>query len=212
MKSYLLNAICLFFSIFSFAQESAIQDLNEVEKEVTFDIYGFHSSMVGQNIFGLTIDFKAYLRENWATGLSLSFASRPLDSNYGLRIADPGLEYGEFSWLNQFDIYKNEKVRLGFLLSNGLGVVHLTDRNRNDEFFNEDGWFTTHQRVKTNFFYLLQPGFEANFLVYDNDEFPDVYISTETRFRRVFGNTKFAKPNDFTHFYIGIGVSLIGFL
>lgn len=211
MKRHLLFTLFFFISFISIAQEPEIQELFEEENEIAIDIYGFHSNIVQENVLGLTVDFKMYLRENWATGLSFSFASRPLNTNYGLRIAEPGFEYGEFSWLNQFDIYKNEKVRLGFLLSNGLGVAHLTDRNRNDEFWNEDGLFSTHQRVRTNFLYLIQPGFEANFRVYDNDEFPDIYISTEARYRKAFGNTDFGRPKDFTNFYIGFGVSLIGF-
>jgi hypothetical protein len=63
-----------------------------------------------------------------------------------------------------------------------------------------------------NLFYTIEPGVTASFRVLKNNNFSDVYVTTQAKYRKVFGNPEFAKTQDFNGYFIGFGVSFIGLM
>lgn len=211
MKSRILLLAMLSVS-FLFAQEEEWIESQTLPNEIAFDFSGFYTPVLSTNFIGFSMDIRYYVRENWSSGFNVSYAPRKVATDFQYDVLNPAVEYSEISWLNQFDLLKKEKFRIGLQLSNGLAMATLVDRDIIEEFWDEYGVTQSAKRVVTNYFYILQPGIEAAVRVYDNRGFPDVYITTEAKYRKAMGSPKFATPGDFSSYYIGIGVSLIGFL
>lgn len=211
MKSWIL-LFALFCNFFLFAQEDEIEEIQFLPNEFSFDFSGFYSPILSTNFIGISLDIKYNVRENWSTGFNVSYASRKMKTDFQFEVLNPGVQYSEISWLNQFDLLKKEKFRIGLQLSNGLAMASLVDRDIVEEFWDEYGVTESAKRIQTNYFYILQPGIEASVRVYDNDRFPDVYITAEAKYRKAMGTPKFATISDFESHYIGVGISLVGFL
>jgi hypothetical protein len=211
MKSRIL-LFALFCSFFLFAQEGEIEEIQFLPNEFAFDFSGFYSPILSTNFIGFSLDIKYNVRENWSTGINVSYASRKMKTDFQFEVLNPGVQYNEISWLNQFDLLKKEKFRIGLQLSNGLAMASLVDRDIVEEFWDEYGVTESAKRIETSYFYVLQPGIETSVRVYDNDGFPDIYITTEAKYRKAMGTPKFATTSDFESYYVGIGISLIGFL
>ena len=211
MKSRILLFV-LFSCSFLFAQEEEMMETQVLPNEIAFDFSGFYSPILSTNFIGFSMDVRYYVRENWSSGVNFSYASRKMNTDFQYDVLSPAVQYGEISWLNQFDLIKKEKFRIGLQLSNGLAMATLVDRDVTEEFWDEYGATESAKRIETNYFYILQPGVEAAVKVYDNDRFPDVYLTAKAKYRQAMGAPKFATTSDFTNYYVGIGVSLIGFL
>ncbi|HRE77584.1 MAG TPA: hypothetical protein PLL09_07145 [Flavobacterium sp.] len=211
MKSRLLF-FALFCSSFLFAQEEEMVETQVLPNEIAFDFSGFYSPILSTNFIGFSMDIRYYVRENWSTGINISYASRKMKTDFQYDVFNPAVQYSEISWLNQFDLLKKEKFRIGLQLSNGLAMATLVDRDVTEEFWDEYGVTESAKRIETNYFYILQPGIEAAVRVYDNDRFPDVYLTAKAKYRQAMGTPKFATTSDFTNYYVGIGISLIGFV
>lgn len=211
MKSRILLFV-LFFSTVLFAQEEEMVEEQLFPNEFVFDFSGFYTPILSTNFIGFSMDIRYYIRENWSTGMNFSYASRKMNTDFRYDVLSPAVEYSEISWLNQFDLLKKEKFRIGLQLSNGLAMATLVDRDIVEEFWDEFGVSESAKRIETNYFYILQPGIEASVKVYDNDRFPDVYLTAKAKYRHALGSPKFATASDFTNYYVGIGISLIGFV
>lgn len=211
MKSRILLFV-LFSGFFLFAQEEEMEETIFIPNEVVIDFSGFYSPILSTNFIGFSMDIKYYVLENWSTGINASYASRKMKTDFQYDVFNPAVQYSEISWLNQFDLLKKEKFRIGLQLSNGLAMATLVDRDVTEEFWDEYGVTESAKRIETNYFYILQPGIEAAVRVYDNDRFPDVYLTAKAKYRQAMGIPKFATTSDFTNYYVGIGISLIGFV
>jgi uncharacterized protein (DUF2132 family) len=211
MKSRILLFV-LFFSTTLFAQEEEKVEEQLFPNEIVFDFSGFYTPILNTNFVGFSMDIRYYIRENWASGINISYASRKTNNDFRYDVLSPAVQYSEISWLNQFDLLKKEKFRIGLQLSNGLAMATLVDRDIVEEFWDEYGVTESAKRIQTNYFYILQPGIEASVRVYDNRRFPDVYLTAEAKYRKAMGTPKFAATSDFESYYVGVGISLVGFL
>lgn len=211
MKSRILLFV-LFSCSFLIAQEEEMIEKQVLPNEIAFDFSGFYSPILSTNFIGFSMDIRYYIRENWASGINISYASRKTNTDFRYDVLSPAVQYSEISWLNQFDLLKKEKFRIGLQLSNGLAMATLVDRDIVEEFWDEYGVTESAKRIQTNYFYILQPGIEASVRVYDNRRFPDVYLTAEAKYRKAMGTPKFAATSDFESYYVGVGISLVGFL
>lgn len=211
MKSHLL-LLFLFSSSYLFAQDSENPVYEEVPDEIALDFSLFYTPVLSRDFFGFSMDIKYYPQQKWATGLSFSAASRKIDESFSYAVSNPGISYFEVGWINQFDIIQKKNFRVGLQFTNGLALVSLRDHDIVEETWDEFGMTESTKRVATNSLYILQPGIETSIKVFDNNRFPDVYVTAEAKYRKAFGGTKFGKPGDFTNYYVGIGISLIGFV
>ena len=211
MKSRILLFV-LFSASFLFAQEEEMLETQVLPNEIVFDFSGFYSPILNTNFIGFSMDIRYYIRENWASGINVSYASRKTNTDFRYDVLSPAVQYSEISWLNQFDLLKKEKFRIGLQLSNGLAMATLVDRDIVEEFWDEYGVTESAKRIQTSYFYILQPGIEASVRVYDNRRFPDVYLTAEAKYRKAMGTPKFAATSDFESYYVGVGISLVGFL
>lgn len=211
MKSRILFLVLFLCSVL-YAQEDESTFYEQLPNEIVFDFVGFYSPILSTDFIGFSMDIKYYVRENWSSGINVSYASRRMNTDFHYNIYNPGIQYGEISWINQFDLLKREKFRIGFQLGNGLAMATLVDRDVQVEFWDEYGQSYAAQQIETNYLYIVQPGLDASVRVYNNNRFPDVYLTAKAKYRQAMGGNKFAKPDDFSNYYVGFGVSLIGFL
>ena len=211
MRSNLFYLV-LFFSSFVLAQEEETLENDLLPNEFTFNFLGFCTPILSTNFVGFSIDVKYNMRENWSTGLNLSYAPKRMSTDFQYNVTRPAIEYSEVSWLNHFDLINKEKFRISLQLNNGLALATLVDRDIIEEFWDEYGVTESPKRIVINYFYILQPGVEAAVRVHDNDRFPDVYITAQAKYRQAMGTPKFAAANDFTNYFIGLGISFVGFL
>ncbi|MDR6966605.1 hypothetical protein J2X31_000603 [Flavobacterium arsenatis] len=204
----------LFFVLCSLTSSNAQNDTTSVEKpqEMTVDLMAIYTPVLNKDFYGFNFDFKVYVKEKWATGASFSYAGKEVDNNFGYEVERPSLNFLAIGWINQYDVIKKEKFRLGLNVNNGVIVSRLMDKDVIEEVWTEFGPQENFKRVRTNTFYLFEPGIDASVRLFGNNFFPDFYLTAKAKYRVAVGNARFGETSDFTNYYVGVGVSLIGFM
>lgn len=179
--------------------------------EMTVDLLGIYSPILSKDFYGFNFDLKWYVQEKWATGFSLSFAGKQIDEDFGYVVGRPLVNHLELGWVNQYDIVKNEKFRFGVDLTNGVLIARLFDKDVREEMWTEFGPQEVPKRIRTNTFYMFEPGINASVRLFKYERFPDIYLTTKAKYRVAVGSARFGNTDDFTNYYFGVGISLMGF-
>jgi hypothetical protein len=211
MKTKYFFLVVFLFSFFA----SFAQDIEAPPKKpdiFAVDLLGFSSPILNRNFFGFSMDVKYYVKQKWGTGINFAATSKKVSTDYAVGAYEPDVTYFSFGWLNQYDFVQRDDVRLGVTLNNGLAIVNLRDRSETEIVYDEFGSTEVPVSKARNFFYTIEPGVTASFRVLKNNNFSDVYVTTQAKYRKVFGNPEFAKTQDFNGYFIGFGVSFIGLM
>lgn len=207
---YTFLAVFLFSFFASSAQE--IETPPQNSSILAVDLLGFSSPMLNRNFFGFSMDGKYYVKQKWGTGINFAASSKKVSTDFSVGAYEPDVTYFSLGWLNQYDFVQRDDVRLGINLNNGLAIVNLRDRSETEIVYDEFGSTEVPVSKARNFFYVIEPGITASFRVLKNNNFPDVYVTTQAKYRKAFGNPEFATSKDFTGYFIGFGVSFIGLM
>lgn len=210
MKKIFSVAAALLLAVQAFGQTPEVTHIKP-KKEIAFDFGVFTTPVMSHNYYGVNMDIKYYPKQKWATDVSFSAAQHKVSNPTGYSAEKPVLGYYEIAWANQYDLVQNDKFRLGFNLNNGVAIGRLGDAARQEQYWTQYGYSKSPKKLAANYFYMLEPSLEAAVKVYSHRHYPDVYITSKTKYRWVFGNAKFGSAQDFTNYYVGIGVALIGF-
>lgn len=192
------------------AQEEEQPEIYKPPIEVSFDASLFYTSMIDKDFFGLSMDIKVHPNEKWATGLSLSTTSRRINETYSYIINNPDISYTQIGWINQFDIIKEEKFRFAFQFNSALAVLSLRERDAVEEIWNEEFVAEYPVILKTNYMFVMEPGVEMAVRVMHKENSPDLYITSKARYRHAIGGSMFGNSEDFSNYFFGIGVSVVG--
>lgn len=210
MKHFLLLiAIAFSYPLIGNAQ---VSDTIKQKNEISFDFTGFTTPLLTKTFFGGSIDIKYYPTRKWATGLDFSGAQKIINNTYNYAMGTPIINYYEIGWVNQYDFIQKDKLRLGATLNNGIAISVLGD---NDDRVRRYGKYRTvyvPRKIATNNLYIIEPGLSACYRLYSNKHYPDYYLTTQAKYRFAFGGTKYANLSDFSGSYIGLGISIIGFM
>ena len=209
MKPYYFITALFFLCFFSTtAQQNSSSSIPK--NQVAVDLLTFHSPILNRNFFGFSMDAKYYVEPKWGTGFSFSASNKRISTDFSLGAADPDVSYLSIGWLNQYDLIQSERVRVGINLNNGLAIVRLRDRSETEVYWDEFGYNEIPVSRGSNTLYIIEPGITASFRMFTPKNFGDVFFTTQAKYRQAIGNTKFGKTDDYTNYYIGVGVSFIG--
>jgi len=207
MKKTIITIIILSCcTIVSFAQANDTATKKKLQ-EISFDFCGFSSQILSKNIWGGNLDFKYYLTQKWALGISFSGASKSITDTFTFSIKEPKIDYYEIGIINQYEVLQTKKVRLGFDINNGLLIARLGDNAFKERY----GRGYQAKKIARNTLYMLQAGVNFSYRLINGNHKPDFYLISKLKYRLAAGSTQYAQANDFSNIYFGIGVSLIGF-
>jgi hypothetical protein len=199
----------LLVSAVSFGQSEKLP--GKPSHEVSADLGAFYTPLLSRNVYGFNFDMKYYPVKRWATGLTASIATKKTDNSYQYTIGKPIISYDEFGWINQYDLVHKDQFRLNVNLNNGMAIAKLGDNADKVLQWTRYGNVEVPKKIATNYFYLLQPGLDISFRVYNHRHDPDIYLTAKAKYRYVFGDSKYGQLSDFSNYYVGFGISLIGF-
>lgn len=209
MKPHYLFLSLILLAVFPVAaQEDEPSD--SIPKELAIDLLVSHSPILNRNFFGFSADGKYYVEQKWGTGVSFAIASKKITSDYSYDVGEPDVSYISVGWLNQFDIIQQESFRVGLNLNNGVAIVNLRDRSETETVWNEFGPDEVPVSKATNVFYIVEPGITMSFRLVKTKSTPDVFLTSQAKYRKAFGSADFGKTQDFSNYFIGVGVSFIG--
>jgi hypothetical protein len=206
--NYLITA--LFFLCFFSASAQENNTINSQKKEIAFDLLAFHSPILNRNFFGFSMDAKYYVAPKWGTGFNFAAATKRISTDFSLGAAEPDVSFLTIGWLNQYDLIQSERVRVGINLNNGLAIVRLRDRSEVDIFWDEFGYTEVPVSRGTTALYIIEPGITASFRMFSPKDFADIFLTTQAKYRQAIGNPKFGQTDDYTNYFLGVGVSFIG--
>ena len=191
------------------AQESSISN---IKHEMSFAVSGCTTPLLTKIFFGGSIDMKYYPTHRWGTGLDFSGAQKIINNTYNFDMGTPIINYYEIGWLNQYDFIQTEKFRIGATLNNGIAISVLGDNDDKVEKNGRYGKIYVPRKIASNYLYIVEPGFEASYCLYSEKHHPDFYLTTQAKYRFAFGGTKYADLSDFNGSFVGLGLSIIGFV
>jgi hypothetical protein len=204
MKKIYYLIITFILTSVIFAQEN--HTFSKPKNEYTLGISAFHTEIANRNFYGIAIDGKIYIKPKWAVGFNVVVTSKNVANDFNYYVEKPTVTFLEFSFVNHFDIYKIDSFRIGFTLSNGYGTAVLTDRAYTET---TDEFFEIPITITTNHFYVLQAGIETAFKLQNNVHGYNIYLKSDIKNRKTFGNANFGTSNDFKGMYFGLGILLV---
>jgi hypothetical protein len=184
---------------------------SKIKHEASFDFGTFYTSVLSKNFYGCNIDFKYYPYEKIATGICFSMTEKKIADTFSYSIGQPLLNYYEFGWINQYDVVHKNIIRIGINLNNGIVISRLGDNSEKERYWTNYSYRYRAKEVATNYFYLFQPGLDISFRLFSNNHYPDFYLTTKAKYRFVFGDSKYGQLSDYSNYYFGLGLSIIGF-
>lgn len=207
----------LFVAIFVFCSSLFVVKAQETnfsnqKHEMSFVVSGCTTPLLTKLFFGGSIDMKYYPTQRWGTGLDFSGAQKIINNTYNYAMGTPIINYYEIGWLNQYDFIQTDKFRIGATINNGIAISVLGDNDDKVEKNGRYGKIYVPRKIASNYLYIVEPGFEASYRFYSEKHHPDFYVTAITKYRFTCGGTKYADLSDFNGSFIGLGLSIIGFV
>lgn len=172
---------------------------------VAMDFCSFYTPLLSKDFVGFNFDFKYYWHKRFSTGLNWSIATKNTTDKYSYTISQPILYYNEVGWINEFEFLQKDKIRANVSLNNGLASTYLGDNAiKLTARGNRHAGFQYASKVAANNYYMIEPGLSISFRLGK-----EIYITLKSKYRFVNGQTNFGSTNQFSNFYIGLGLSLI---
>lgn len=208
MRKILITTVLLICAIVTNAQKADSKNA-EPPSGFSLGIGAVNTSFVQKSFFGAYLDLKYYAAQRWATGLSLSIAQRKITDTFSYSIGQPLLTFYEIGWVNQYDFFQKDNLRIGLSLNNGMAIARLGDNTQKERYRTRYGYQKRAKEIETNYLYLLQPGLDISYKVYSDKDGLDIYATSKAQYRVVLGNPKFGQTNDFSNYWLGAGITII---
>jgi hypothetical protein len=212
MKNTILLCTITFLSFFACYSQPTNNKENKRKHEASFDLGACYSPVLSKDLFGFNLDMKYYPLKKIGTGLSISMTGKKISDDYSYSIAKPILYYYEFGWINQYDIIQRDKIRVGLNINNGISLSVLCDNSVKEKYWTKFGYTYKAKEVAKSYLGFFQPGLDVSFRLYSEKHYPDFYLTTKAKYRFAYGNTKFGELTDYSNYYFGLGISVIGFI
>jgi hypothetical protein len=209
MKTKILIVIFWLICSNGLAQETDSLDYG-FKGELCMQIGAFYSPVLSKDFYGFNFDFKYYLKKRFATGLEISATQKEISDTFSYSIQKPVVEYYEFGWINHYDILQSRYLRIGVNLNNGLSLSRLGDNSEKETYYTDDGVAERAKEVATNYFYLIEPGIDVSVRLFEIRDFAGLYLTTKLKNRFVLGHHKYGHIQDFSNYFISVGISFIG--
>jgi hypothetical protein len=181
------------------------------DRLISADIGYLNSSILNKNFnSGGYFDFKVFLHPIFSTGLSLNILSINTKDTFGFAVKSPQVTFTSIGWINQIDLYKNKRFRLGASVNNAVGFSTLVDKANYNLVWVNNRYQKQYQNVSSSVYYLFEPGLDAGYLISNPKKDSKVFLSAKARYRSASGKTNFGDPNSISNWYFGIGINFIG--
>ena len=211
MKTLIFLTSLFLLGTLTYGQQIDSTNKNKLHN-ASFDIGAFYTPVIKNDFYGFNIDFKFYPFKKFATGINISLAERKISNSYTYSIKQPILDYNEWGWLNQYNLIQNNKIIIGINLNNGIVISRLGDNSEKERFLTKAGYTYKAKEVATNYLYLLEPGFDISYKIFSDKDISGIYLTAKAKYRFAFGDARYGNINDFSNYYFGFGISLVGFM
>lgn len=215
MKKAIITMFALVASAISYGEDAG-KYLNGVKPEFVFELGGAFAPVLSYNLFGVSVDIKYYPKSRFATGINVSWLGKNISETFSYDIEKPYLNYTVIGWINQYDLFQKERIRVNLNINNGLAISQLADNDVKETYSYWTEWGLIHgespKKIAESYYYILEPGFDISIRVFSQNSYPDIYLTSKTKYRFVFGESKFGETGQFSNYYFGLGVSFVGFI
>lgn len=177
---------------------------------IRVDIGAFYTKFISSDLYGINYDYQIYLRDKFATGISISFATNRISQNFQYKIKKPRLTFNEIDWKNHYDIFQHKQIKAGVDINNGILIAQLGDDDVKEKFYTRYGYGKRAKTVVSNYFYILDPGVDVSFRLFANKEGSAIYFTLKAKYRLSIGGANFGKTGDFNNFNFGADISIYG--
>ena len=184
---------------------------NAIPKESAVDLCGVLTSVLAKNFCGFNFDLKYFPIKRIGTGLYFTYAKKKINNTFTYTIGKPIIGCYEIGWINQYNFLQTEKVRVAVDLNNGVSIARLGDDAIKEKRRARFGYTYISKEVATNYYYLLEPGADFSFRLFSFNHSPDIWVTTKTKYRFLFGSSQYGTTKQFSGYLFGIGISLIGY-
>ena len=210
MKLIAIVFFSLTVNVIAFGQSNDSSATKE-PKELCFDFCLSNTSILHQNFWGFNVDAKFYcLNKHLMTGLYVNLFEKLINDTFQYSIKKPIMDFYEFGWINQYYLIQKKNFRLNLNLSNWIAYSRLGDNSEKEKRFNGLLHLKTPKEISTNYYYLLEPGLDISYKTLKINKILDLYITAKAKYRFLFGKSKYSSTDQFSNYYIAIGISLIG--
>jgi hypothetical protein len=211
MKTTTLILIMFLINSADFKAQETDSIKNRLNTETSLYVGAFYTQLLSEDLYGIAFDLKYYPYKRFGTGIEFSATEKKILDTFSYSIEKPILEYYEFCWTNQFDFLHSNRIRMGVNLNNGIAIARLGDNAIKETFYSQYGYGEIAKKVAANFFYLIEPGLDISIRLFSFKKCPDLYFTSKAKYRFQIGDCKYGQIKDFSNYYIGIGISIIGF-
>ncbi len=139
MKKVIIIIFALFASAISYGVDSE-EYLIGVKPEFVFELGGAFAPVLSYNFFGVSVDVKYYPKPRFATGINVSWLGKNISETFSYDIEKPYLNYTVIGWINQYDLFQKERIRVNLNINNGLAVSQLADNDVKETYSYWTGW------------------------------------------------------------------------
>lgn len=155
----------LFASAISYGEDSE-KYLIGAKSEFVFELGGAFAPVLSYNFFGVSVDVKYYPKSRFATGINFSSLGKNISESFSYDVKKPYFTYTVIGWINQYDLFQKERIRVNLNINNGLAVSQLADNDVKETYSYWTGWGVFYgespKKVAASYYYILEPGFDIS--------------------------------------------------
>ncbi len=193
----------LLFSQLAFGQETPPTTSNA---SMALDFCFINFPMMKRNYSGINLDMKFFSDRKFMAGFTFNYVQGKVTKDLNYSFTEPILNHYEGGITVQYGLIRNPNAYISTSFSTGLIWNVYGDDATRDELTQE-----LLDKVTTTQFYIA-PGAEFNFRLFPNMTAPQIYFTAKLKYLLPFGYPRFGAPSDFSGYYIGAGVTLIGLI
>jgi predicted small secreted protein len=182
----------------------------DVVRQVSLGAGLVATPVLGNTFWGFGMDIKYLPQPKWGTGLNMVFSQRKMPDDYGYTVGQPIIEYLEVGWINHYDLFQSQKVRVNFNLNNGLIFSELADNSIKIRYRTRYGYSQKPKPVVTSVYYLVEPGLEISTRLTSSPYVPNIYLTAQAKYRLAVGGGKFGSDYSYTGYLFSLGITMIG--
>jgi hypothetical protein len=209
MKQLILVFCCCFY-INGISQNFSLQPKGK-PKEVAIDFHLTHNQFVpNQSTDGIQLEARIYPKKWWALGLGLTSSNTAIPSYKTPQINHPSLYFLEISPSGWLDFIQHPRFRFSGLLAPGLAVTNIQNKAFNTNPWTGRKYPETVEIISKNLLATFSTGCAASFRIYANDHQPDIFITSQWRYRKTWGQHAELPNASFSGSQWSIGITLIG--
>ena len=167
------------------------------------DVCFINFPMMKHNYNGINLDVKGGSGK-WLVGFTFGYVEGDVTKDLSYYYSKPVLNHYEFGVVGMYKLVRTQSAMISGSLSMGVLVNTFGDDATRDEQTNE-----LLDKVTVTTFYTA-PGLDFSFRLFPSVSTPQIFFTSKIRYLLPAGYPKYGAPSDFTGYYLGVGITIIG--